>query len=61
MTEMNFARNTSSKRKAKRDQQYASTLVHYLGVKKALQVCKENTWTGVRQAIVEQQNTAMAG
>lgn len=50
-----FPTKTASNRKTKRDQQYASTLVHYLGVEKALKVCKENTWKGVRQAIVEQQ------
>lgn len=61
MTDINFARNTASKRKTKRDQQYASTLVHYLGVRKALQVCRDNTWIGVRQAIIEQQQVAMAG
>jgi len=60
MFETNFSRNTASKRKTKRDQQYASTLVHYLGVEKALDVCKENTWTGVRQAIIEN-HAAMAG
>ena len=49
-----FPTRTASSRKTKLDQQYASTLVHYLGVKKALKVCKENTWNGVRQAIVEQ-------
>ncbi len=61
MSEMNFARNTASKRKAKRDQRYASTLVHYLGVQRALKVCRDNTWTGVRQAIIEQRQMAMAG
>lgn len=61
MSEMNFARNTASKRKAKRDQQYAGTLVHYLGVQKALKVCRDNTWTGVRRAIIEQHQMAMAG
>jgi len=50
-----FTTRTVSNREAKRDRQHASTLVHYLGVEKALKVCKENTWTGVRQAIVEQQ------
>lgn len=55
-----FPTRTASSRKAKRDQQYASTLVHYLGVENALKVCKENTWNGVRLAIVEQKD-AMAG
>ena len=50
-----FPTKTASNRKTKRDQQYASTLVHYLGLEQALKVCKENTWTGVRQAIIEQQ------
>lgn len=50
-----FPVRTASSRKAKRDHQYASTLVHYLGVQKALDVCKENTWTGVRHAILEQE------
>lgn len=56
MSVTTFPVRTASKRKAKRDQQYASTLVHYLGVERALEVCKENTWTGVRQAIIEQQS-----
>jgi hypothetical protein len=60
MATATFPTNIASNRKAKRDQQYASTLVHYLGVKKALKVCKENTWTGIRQAIIEQQG-AVAG
>ncbi|MBE9555279.1 MAG: hypothetical protein IMF08_00345 [Proteobacteria bacterium] len=55
MNTATFPANTASNRKAKRDLQYASTLVHYLGVEKALKVCAENAWTGVRQAIVEQQ------
>lgn len=53
MATASFPVRTASNRKAKRDQQYASTLVHYLGVEKALDVCKENTWTGVGQAIME--------
>ncbi len=56
MSMATFPTNTVSNRKARRDQQYASTLVHYLGVEKALKVCAENTWTGVRQAIIEQQD-----
>lgn len=56
MNTTTFPANTASNRKAKRDQQYASTLVHYLGVEKALKVCAENTWTGVSQAIIEQQD-----
>ncbi len=56
MSMATFPTNTVSNRKARRDQQYASTLVHYLGVEKALRVCTENTWTGVRQAIIEQQD-----
>lgn len=55
MATATYQTNIASNRKTKRDQQYASTLVHYLGVKKALKVCKENTWTGVRQAIIELQ------
>lgn len=55
MATATFPTNVASRRKTKRDQQYASTLVHYLGVEKALKVCKENTWTGVRQAIIELQ------
>ena len=58
MATATFPTNTASNRKARRDQQHASTLVHYLGVKKALKVCKENTWTGVRRAIIEQQGVA---
>lgn len=54
-----FPANTVTNRKIKRDQQYASTLVHYLGVEKALKVCKENTWIGVRQAIIEQQGAVV--
>ncbi|MEN8195669.1 MAG: hypothetical protein ABFS30_04025 [Pseudomonadota bacterium] len=57
MTAAAFPTKTASNRKVKRDQQYASTLVHYLGVERALKVCKENTWTGVRQAIIEQQGS----
>lgn len=56
MNTATFPVRTASNRKAKRDQQYASTLVHYLGVEQALEVCKKNTWTGVRQAIIEQQS-----
>ena len=60
MATATFPANIASNRKIKRDQQYASTLVHYLGVNKALEVCKENTWNSVHQAIVEQQG-AVAG
>jgi hypothetical protein len=57
MTAAAFPTKTASSRTANRDQQHASMLVHYLGVEKALKVCKENTWTGVRQAIIEQQGS----
>lgn len=55
-TNGNYSRTPASRRKLKREQQYASTLVHYLGVERALAVCRENMWTGVRQAILEQQD-----
>jgi len=55
MATVTYSANFASNRNAKRDQQYASTLVHYLGVEKALKLCKKNTWTGVRRAIIEQQ------
>lgn len=54
-----FPVRVATNRKVRRDQQHASTLVHYLGVEKALKVCKENTWNGVRQAIIEQQSVAV--
>jgi len=55
MATANFDRTPADRRKAKREQQYAGTLVHYLGAEKALAVCKENMWHGIRQAILEQQ------
>ncbi len=58
MTTTKYARNTSANRKAKREQQYASTLVHYLGVEQALKVCKDKTWPGVRRAIIEMRSAA---
>lgn len=55
MASTNFAKTPADRRKAKREQQYAATLVHYLGVDKALATCKENMWHGIRNAILEQQ------
>lgn len=55
MVSANYGKSPADRRKAKREQQYAGTLVHYLGVEKALAVCKENMWNGIRQAILEQQ------
>lgn len=60
MASANFAKTPADRRKAKREQQYAATLVHYLGSEKALAVCKENMWSGVRQAILEQQGVQAA-
>jgi hypothetical protein len=36
MNVVNFPVKPAAKRKAKRDRQYANTLVHYLGVRKAI-------------------------
>jgi hypothetical protein len=58
MATADFSSKTILNRKARRDRQYASTLVHYLGVEKALEVCRENTWIEVRKAIVEQYGVA---
>lgn len=55
MASANFGKSPADRRKAKREQQYAATLVHYLGVEKALATCKENMWNGIRQAILEHQ------
>jgi len=49
--------NTTSlvgRRAASRNRQYASTLVHYLGVQEALKTCERNMWRSVRTAIEEQ-------
>ncbi len=59
MNILEFPVKPRSKRKAKRDRQYANTLIHYLGVEKALEVCEENTWNGVRKAIIEQTDAAV--
>lgn len=58
MATADFSSKTVLNRKARRDRQYASTLVHYLGVERALEVCRENTWNEVRRAIVEQHGAA---
>ncbi len=55
MTTTHFDKTPATRRKAKRENQYASTLVHYLGIDQALEVCRANMWNGVRQAILEQQ------
>lgn len=60
MASANLTRTPADRRRAKREQQYAATLVHYLGAEKALAVCKENMWGGVRQAILEQQGVQAA-
>ncbi len=60
MASVTYDRTPAARRKSKREQQYASTLVHYLGVDKALAVCKKKMWHGVQQAIIEQQNGARA-
>ncbi len=45
-----------ARRKSNRNRNYASTLVHYLGVDEALAVCHERMWHQVRKEIL-QQNT----
>jgi len=60
MGTIDFDRTPATRRKMKRERQYASTLVHYLGVEQALAVCSENMWNGVKQAILEQQTGARA-
>lgn len=48
----------AAKRKANRDKQFANTLVHYLGVKPALEACRHNKWHSVRAIIASQSNSA---
>ncbi len=43
-----------ARRKSNRNRNYASTLVHYLGVDEALAVCHERMWHQVRKEILQQ-------
>lgn len=60
MTSADYERTPAARRRSKRERQYANTLVHYLGVEQALEVCSEHMWTGVRQAILEQHDSSGA-
>lgn len=43
-----------ARRKSNRNRNYASTLVHYLGVEEALVVCRDRMWHKVREEILQQ-------
>jgi hypothetical protein len=47
-------KTAAARRAANRNRHYANTLVHYLGLGKALKVCRDNMWHSVYQAIEEQ-------
>jgi len=53
-------KNVATRRAANRNRHHANTLVHYLGLAKALKVCRDNMWHSVYQAIVEQHAAAGA-
>ncbi len=44
----------AARRKANQNRRYAKTLVHYLGVAAALEVCRRKSWPGVQAAILKQ-------
>ncbi len=50
----------AARRKNNRNRQFAGTLVHYLGVEEALEVCRKKMWHEVREEIL-QQNPVSAG
>lgn len=43
----------AARRKNKWNRHYASTLVHYLGIEEALEVCRERMWHGIRDEILQ--------
>ena len=44
----------AARRKNNRNRQFAGTLVHYLGVEEALEVCRKKSWNEVRDEILQQ-------
>ncbi len=43
----------ADRRKANQHRQFAKTLVHYLGVEEALEVCRQKSWLDVQAAILK--------
>ncbi len=51
----------AARRKSNRNRNYASTIVHYLGVEEALAVCREKSWNEVHDEILQRHPVAATG